>query len=80
VPVSCGEISVNPGDIVVADRDGVIIVPAQDAEEILEVAKRIQKLDAEKLEAARNGRPRRDWVSKAIAEKGIEIIDDIYHG
>ena len=31
VPISCGGISVNPGDIVVMDDDGVIIIPLKDA-------------------------------------------------
>lgn len=78
VPVACGEISVNPGDLIVADADGVIVIPTRDAAGILEEARRIQKKDAEKARAAASGTAKRDWVAKAIAEKGIEIIDDVY--
>ena len=35
VPVSCGGVTVHPGDVVVADEDGVIVVPADRADEIL---------------------------------------------
>jgi regulator of RNase E activity RraA len=38
VPVTCDGISVNPGDIVVADSDGVVIVPHARAAEVLATA------------------------------------------
>jgi 4-hydroxy-4-methyl-2-oxoglutarate aldolase len=38
VPVAFGGVVVNPGDIVVADEDGIMIVPPDRAEEILSAA------------------------------------------
>lgn len=78
VPISCGGISVNPGDIILADPDGVIVIPRQDAAVILEEAKKFQAADEKKLTAARNGTANRSWVAKALEEKGYEIIDDVY--
>jgi len=34
VPVSCGQVAVYPGDFIVGDADGVILVPADIAEEV----------------------------------------------
>ena len=34
VPISCGDAPVFPGDVIVGDRDGVIVVPAHLAEEL----------------------------------------------
>jgi regulator of RNase E activity RraA len=36
VPVSCGGVSVAPGDIVVADREGVVVIPWRGFDELLE--------------------------------------------
>ena len=78
VPISCGEISVNPGDIILADPDGVIVIPRKDAPQILEDAKKFQAADESKLEAAKNGTANRTWVEKTLAAKEFEIIDDVY--
>lgn len=34
VPIQCGGVIVNPGDLIVADADGVVVVPQEDVEEI----------------------------------------------
>jgi regulator of RNase E activity RraA len=50
VPVRVGGIVVHPGDIVVGDVDGVVIVPRARAPEVLAMA---QEIDARELEQAR---------------------------
>jgi regulator of RNase E activity RraA len=42
VPVTCAGVVVRHGDIIVADEDGVVVVPHERAEEIL---KRAQEID-----------------------------------
>jgi regulator of RNase E activity RraA len=41
IPVNCGGVLVRPGDFVVADGDGVIVVPAEKAPEVARIARRI---------------------------------------
>lgn len=80
VPIACGGVSVNPGDIIVADADGVIVIPRQDAETVLKAAREFQIADERKLAAAKNGTANRAWVDQRLAEKGYDIIDGIYPG
>jgi len=47
VPVVCGGVDVAPGDLVLGDHDGVVIVPAAHAEEILAAAE--EKVSGENL-------------------------------
>lgn len=60
-PVACGGVVVFPGDVVVGDEDGVVVVPALEAEEVLERAFEIQarkggRDDVEaRMEQARSG-------------------------
>jgi regulator of RNase E activity RraA len=43
IPVTCAGVTVRPGDIIVAGEDGVVVVPADKAEQVL---KRAQEIDA----------------------------------
>ncbi len=38
VPVECGGVTVNPGDIIFADYDGVVVIPYAASEEVLRLA------------------------------------------
>ena len=38
MPIACGEVAVLPGDIIVGDAEGVVVVPVQLAAEVAQVA------------------------------------------
>jgi regulator of RNase E activity RraA len=38
VPIQCGGVTVKPDDLVLADHDGVVVIPAQDAQEVISLA------------------------------------------
>jgi 4-hydroxy-4-methyl-2-oxoglutarate aldolase len=42
VPIACGGTVVNPGDIIVADEDGIVIVRPSEAEEVLAETARLE--------------------------------------
>jgi 4-hydroxy-4-methyl-2-oxoglutarate aldolase len=45
VPIFCGGIAVKPGDVVVADADGVAVAPKERYDEVLPVAMKMQSED-----------------------------------
>lgn len=75
VPIACGNIHVNPGDIILGDSDGVIVIPRQDAAGVLQAAQKFSASDHAKAVAAANGTLDRTWVDKALAAAGCEIIE-----
>jgi Demethylmenaquinone methyltransferase len=79
VPVSCGGVTVNPGDIVAGDADGIVIISPQDAPVILEKAKAKLASEQATIKGIKARIPRdKPWVDKGLAAVGCEIIDDFY--
>jgi 4-hydroxy-4-methyl-2-oxoglutarate aldolase len=54
-PVRIGEIIIAQGDLVVGDADGVVVIPAQQARQALDAARRREADEREKLERIRAG-------------------------
>jgi len=44
-PIQCGGVPVHPGDIIVGDTDGVVVVPRDEAEAVLIIAEKIASMD-----------------------------------
>lgn len=69
-PAACGGVAVHAGDVVVADEDGVVVVPAAQAGDLLERA--LRKLAAERAETLDEWEAaHRAKVEKLLAERGF---------
>lgn len=55
IPVACGDVLVRPGDLVVADGDGVIVVPRGEAPAVVSAARAKMQKEAEFATAIRGG-------------------------
>lgn len=57
VPIAIGGVSIRPGDYIIGDVDGVVVVPHEDAERIVAVAEaKLEKDDIRAQEAHANGK------------------------
>lgn len=73
VPISIGGTLVSPGDIVLGDEDGVVIIPADQAEQILEKVKVQQQNERAIMESIENGTVSREWVDETLKQKGCKF-------
>jgi regulator of RNase E activity RraA len=71
VPVTCGGISVTPGDIVVGDADGVVVVPQESAEATLERVAAIHAKEAAIRAEIEAGEIIPRNMARLLREKGL---------
>ncbi|MHC1759112.1 MAG: RraA family protein [Negativicutes bacterium] len=77
VPVSCGGVVVHPGDILVGDGDGIVVISPKDAEVVLAKAKKKLAQEQATFKAIEAGTlDRSAYSDEAFIKKGCEIIDD----
>ncbi|MBR0139123.1 MAG: RraA family protein [Firmicutes bacterium] len=82
IDVSCGGAAVHPGDIILGDADGVVVIPAEHLEEMLEKAEALAAKEAGWREAFLSGsgvNPLRT-VSHLTETNILAIIESIRDG
>lgn len=79
IPVCCGGVTVNPGDILVGDGDGIVVISPKDAPVIAEKAKVKSQKEQAIFQAIDNGTVDRSAYSdEAFIKRGCDIIDDYW--
>ncbi|CAK7050400.1 MAG: 4-hydroxy-4-methyl-2-oxoglutarate aldolase/4-carboxy-4-hydroxy-2-oxoadipate aldolase [Desulfovibrio sp.] len=73
-PVMCGGLVVNPGDIIVGDSDGIVVVNPADAEDVLQKAQTQNTKEAKAMQDIENLTWDRAWVDASLKAKGCEFI------
>ncbi len=72
-PVVCGGVTVHPGDIVVADEDGVIVLPAGEAGTLISAAEKKLEQEKTRVDRIRQGDLFPQWAKDAAAAAGVDL-------
>ena len=75
VPVSIGGIAVLPGDIIVGDSDGVVVIRPEDAEAVAEKAEAHNRMEERMFKQIADGTFDHGWVDGAMAANKVESRD-----
>jgi regulator of RNase E activity RraA len=75
-PVSVGGIVVFPGDVVLGDANGVVVVPRDIAPDLLQRLLSQRAAESDYLAAVRRGTFSNDWVDSTLAEGGLRPTGD----
>lgn len=70
-PISVGGIVVHPGDIIVGDQNGVVVVPQEVGEDLLQRLRARAEREAEYRAAVARGEFSNQWVDDLLFQNGV---------
>lgn len=71
VPVSIGGQVIQPGDVVVADEDGIVTFPVSSADALVEAARRHAEKEDRIMAEIASGVERQSWLHPLLEAKGL---------
>lgn len=74
-PIQCGGIVVNPGDVIVGDTIGVVVIPREIATDLLERLIKHRDTEAEYCAAVKRGEFSNEWVDTFLKGANCEYIE-----
>jgi regulator of RNase E activity RraA len=72
--IRCGGVAVNPGDVVVADEDGVVVVPREKVEATIDRLVQVQAKEQRIAAELAAGRRVPSWVEEYAETAGHETV------
>jgi RraA family protein len=72
-PIACGGVVVNPGDIIVGDLNGVVVVPREFAGDLLRRLEERAAAEAAYNASVESGNFSNEWVDAILADSGVVV-------
>jgi len=69
--ISCGGTIVNPGDLIIGDDDGIVIVPRNRIDEVIKTAEEKSKKEEQRIQEIEEGKIMPNWVEIKLKDLGI---------
>lgn len=81
IPVICAGALVNPGDVVIADADGVVVVPRSQAVDVSRLGQQRRAKEEKTRERLSKGELGVDFygLRAKLAELGVEYVDHLFN-
>jgi len=70
-PISCGGVSVNPGDLVIGDVDGVVVLEREQVAMLLPLAAKKVADEAKRMDQIQRGDTSASWLEGALRTAGV---------
>lgn len=70
-PVSVAGATIQPGDLIIGDVDGVVVLPREDVPALIELAQKKRDAETKRIAAIREGDIRAPWLEKALLAAGM---------
>jgi regulator of RNase E activity RraA len=72
-PVACGGVVVNPGDVIVGDLNGVVVVPREFASDLLRRLEERASAEAAYNASIESGNFSNEWVDAILSDSGVIV-------
>lgn len=71
VPISCGHTAVLPGDLILGDSDGVVVVPREDVAEVLARVEALEARETARIAAIDAGELFKAEIDETLRRRGV---------
>jgi 4-hydroxy-4-methyl-2-oxoglutarate aldolase len=75
LPLVCGGVAVQPGDVVLGDRDGVVVIPQAQLEAVVTVLDEIRRMEEETQTKIRAGMTHLDSIAALLKSDKVSYVD-----
>jgi regulator of RNase E activity RraA len=70
-PISVGGVTVNPGDFIIGDGDGLVVVERDKIESLLPLAKAKVAAEVKRIEQIKEGNTGAPWLTASLVTAGV---------